>query len=172
MTALLFPFLALAAVGFVLSVVAHVASFTGMSLPGGDWTGWLHPGIFVVWLPTVLVSYRIGQGKRHAEFWKVALSGCPTWVRYAGYALVGYCVVNFLFFMVQAGANAAAGSTQIRGFSGHWMLFYGAAFAVLYSVVRNPRLLEKQACGNGHPVSATDVFCPTCGTQVNAKSTH
>jgi hypothetical protein len=55
------------------------------------------------------------------------------------------------------------GSWETRGFSGHWMAFYGAAFAVLYSAIHKPSLLEARKCPAGHDVSHQDLFCPKCG---------
>jgi len=55
------------------------------------------------------------------------------------YAFGGYAMLNFLLFMTKAppgdgGANPPA--VVWRGFSGHWMAFYTAALAILYSAAR------------------------------------
>ena len=162
----------LAAIGLLLSIAAHIASILGVPLPGGNVVWSLHVGIFVVWFPAVMVGYRINRGRPQSELWKNVLSGCPTWMRYAGYGLFGYAAGNFIWFyaVMQSGSppEGAAPASEIRGFSGHWMVFYGAAFAILLSAYRKPRLLKKQRCSKGHDVSSTDVFCPTCGSKVQS----
>lgn len=164
MNFLLFPFMLLAAVGFILSVVVHVSALLGLPIPGGDAAWGLHIGIFVVWLPTVLVSTRTARFTNQKDFWKVALSGCPPWMRKALYLVFGYAILNFIIFIFamkyQAGVPSAA---DFRGFSGHWMVFYGVAFAMLYSVRRAPQLLQDRKCVNGHSLSAVAQFCPECG---------
>jgi hypothetical protein len=160
----------LAMIGLLLSVAAHLASIVGLPIPGGNIVWSLHIGIFVVWLPAVLVGSRINHGRPRKELWKNVLSGCPAWMRYAGYALFAYAVANFIWFIVTTRSGTSAQGdpplSEIRGFSGHWMVFYGTAFAILLSAYRNPRLLRKQRCSKGHDVSSTDVFCPSCGSKV------
>jgi len=51
----------------------------------------------------------------------------------------------------------------VRGFSGHWMIFYGAAFAVLYSRIHAPELYRERKCPQGHTASPTARFCSECG---------
>jgi hypothetical protein len=167
MRAALVPFMVLAALGFLLSVAAHVASIAGVPLPRGQSIWLLHTGIFVVWIPTVLISSKVMRGERRGDFWKIVLSGCPAWARVLGYALFGYVLLNFFYFVATSGGRGHyAGDpppSVIRGFSGHWMLFYGVAFMVLYSVKRKPELLGQVRCSNGHAVSMTDRFCRVCG---------
>ncbi len=167
MRAAIVPFMWLAALGFVLSVAAHVASIAGVPLPGGQSIWLLHTGIFVVWIPTVLISSKVMRGERRGDFWKVVLSGCPAWMRVLGYALFGYVLLNFFYFIAtSSGRGHYVGGPPppvIRGFSGHWMLFYGVAFMTLYSVRRRPELLGQATCSNGLPVSTTDRFCRICG---------
>jgi hypothetical protein len=164
--------MALAAIGLLLSIGAHIASLLGLPLPGDKLVWSLHVGIFVVWLPAVLVATRANRGRPQSEFWKNVLSGCPPWMRNAGYALLAYAIANFIGFMVTTGSEPQpegnAPPSVVRGFSGHWLIFYGAAFAIFFSAYRNPRLLKKQKCSNGHDVSAADIFCPTCGSKIQA----
>jgi hypothetical protein len=173
MQAALVPLMLLAALGFSLSVAAHVASIAGVPLPGGQSVWLLHAGIFVVWFPTALIASRIMRGVRRQDVWKVTLSGCPAWMRLAAKVLIGYVIVNFVYFMATSGqrvhSSGAAPPSVIRGFSGHWMLFYGVAFMTLYSVSRKPALLGQRVCGNGHTVASTDNFCPVCGESLGGR---
>ena len=147
-TTLLLPFIVLSATGFLLSIVAHVASLLGATVPGGKLVWALHMGIFVVWFPALLVSYRINGGRAQGDLWKYVLSDWPKWVRYAAYGLVAYGIVNFILFIITTESgpqpDGDAPPSIIRGFSGHWMIFYGAAFMILTSVYLNPALLKKK----------------------------
>jgi hypothetical protein len=160
----------LAAVGFVLSMSAHLLAVFGIAIPGGGWVWGLHVGIFVVFLPAVVVSSQASRFGNRRDFWKLALAGCPPWMRYALYGLFAYAVINFVFFATNASQHAAPGSTAppsvIRGFSGHWMAFYAAAFTILYSRIQAPELFLKRHCASGHLVAPTARFCPECGQAV------
>jgi hypothetical protein len=141
----------LSAAGLVLSVVAHIASLAGIALPHGGLIFWaLHIGIFAVWLPTVLVATRITGDINRKDFWKVVLSGCPTWMRQTLYVLFAYAILNFIWSIFTSnGSSQPQGDPSpsvFRGFSGHWMVFYGAAFATLYSVFQSPDLLRQWKC--------------------------
>lgn len=169
MTALLFPFLVLSGIGLALSIGVHIAALLGVPIPGAELVWGLHLGIFTVWLPAVLVANRASRHAKRRDLWKVALSGCPAWMRIALYGLFAYAIANFIWF-VATGTNSghqhlgdAPPPSIIRGFSGHWMAFYATAFAIMYSALRRPALLVPQECPAGHAVSLSDIYCPTCG---------
>lgn len=169
MTAILYPFLLLAASGFVLSVVVHFMALAGAAIPGGKLVWALHVGIFVVWIPAVLVSMHMTRYANRKDFWKVAVAGCPIWMRRVGYVLFGYAILNFVLFIATTGSQPkqsmgnAPPPSVVRGFSGHWMVFYGAAFAILYSRIHAPQLYRERRCPQGHAVSPSARFCPECG---------
>ncbi|MEW4568258.1 hypothetical protein AB1L88_10350 [Tautonia sp. JC769] len=139
MVVLIVPFLALASVGLLLSLVAHGCAWLGVPQPLGMATWGLHLGIFVVWLPALLASGQMTRGAKREDAWRVALRGCPAWMRWMTSAFFVYAFFNFLLFfaaMAPAGEQAAEGDMPpavFRGFSGHWMAFYSAALAMLYS---------------------------------------
>jgi len=97
-------------------------------------------GIFVVWIPAVLAALRLTGKVPRKDFWKAALRGCPPWMRYGAFGLFCYALLSFAFFMLTSGtarnSNGPMPWAVVRAFSGHWMIFYGAAFAILYSFVR------------------------------------
>jgi hypothetical protein len=167
MTAALFPIMVLAGCGFLLSVAAHLMALFGVPIPGGGLVWGLHIGIFVVWIPTVLVANRFTKYTNRKNFWKVALAGCPTWMRRTLYAVIGYAILNFILFIYSTTGHpkptGPAPLSVIRGFSGHWMIFYGVAFATLYSFIHAPQLYCERKCPNGHVVSPSAKFCPECG---------
>src|ERR1051325_9293223 len=117
---ILLPFLALALVGLILSVAAHIAAIAGAPIPFGKGVFALHVGIFVVWLPTVLVSIRRTRGAHRRHNWKVALVGCPKWMRTALKILIGYAILNFVIFMATNVSHPKPGGDTprqaVRGF--------------------------------------------------------
>lgn len=139
MAVLIAPFLALAAVGLVLSLVAHGCAWLGVPQPLGMATWGLHVGIFVVWLPALLASGQMVRGARREDAWRVALRGCPHWMRWMTSAFFVYTFINFILFFIitDAAGKQPAGDPMppavFRVFSGHWMAFYSAALAMLYS---------------------------------------
>jgi hypothetical protein len=163
----LWVFIGLSAVGLVLSLWVHLGAVMGRRVAPEAFFWILHVGIFAVWFPAVFVAKRRVGNVNRKNFWKVALKGSPGWMRYLVYGFLGYAVVNFIFFYFQvptgdSGANPPA--IVWRGFSGHWMVFYFAALAILYSAVGENR--EGRRCVNGHPVSPSATYCERCGQSV------
>src|SRR6266540_914652 len=64
MQAFLRPVMWLAVAGFFASLLVHLLALIGLPSPFGSATWLLHIGIFVVWLPTVLVAQRLGKGAK------------------------------------------------------------------------------------------------------------
>lgn len=161
--------MALAACGLALSLAVHGIALAGITIPGGKLVWGLHIGIFVVWIPTVISSMQTARYATRKDGWKAAFAGCPVWMRRAGYVLFGYAIINFIVFSATGASQPRqkmAGDSPpsvIRGFSGHWMIFYGAAFAVLYSRIHAPGLYRVRKCPEGHSASPTDRFCSECG---------
>ena len=81
MTVFLYPFIFLSVCGLVLSLVVHVSALLGIDLGLGQKVFGLHIGIFLVWIPTVLVANNLSKDCRRSDFWKVALRGCPDWMK-------------------------------------------------------------------------------------------
>ena len=127
----------LAGAGFLLSAGSHAAALLGQEDPLGGYAWLLHVGIFVVWLPVVFVSRSLTRGTTRWFSWNVALRGAPDWMRYVLYALFVYAFVNF--FRSQPDGEHGMSPNTLRLFSGHWMLFYGAAFVVMYSAINVER---------------------------------
>ena len=164
--AVLYPFMFLSALGFLLSLIAHIVSICGITIPSQIHIMALHVGIFVVWLPAVLMANRMTNSTNRKDLWKVALIGCPLWMRWSFYIIGGYALLNFLFFILRGGTRAPGGEASpsiVWGFSGHWLAFYGAAFAILYSAIHAPQIMQKRYCPEGHETSPSDDFCPKCG---------
>jgi hypothetical protein len=147
-------FIAISAVGFILSLWVHLGAVMGQRVAPEALFWILHIGIFVVWFPAVLIAQKLVGNMNRKDFWKVVLKNSPDWMRYIVYGFWGYAIVNFLFFMINAPTGSGGGNPPAavwRGFSGHWMAFYSAAFAISYNADRNqapfdqrdPRTLDR-----------------------------
>jgi hypothetical protein len=171
MAIILTPFIVLAAIGLTLSLVAHGCALLGLPQPLGGAAWGLHIGVFVVWLPAVLVSTRLVRDFKQKDFWKAALRGCPNWMRWITYGFFFYAIINFITFMFaapggQRAPNAPAPPDVFRGFSGHWMAFYSAAIAIMYSAIVVAQHDTARRCPSGHPVSPSADFCENCGAKI------
>ncbi|MEO2091992.1 MAG: hypothetical protein ABGY75_21265 [Gemmataceae bacterium] len=133
-----------AAVGLAASVVCHALGWLGVEPPGGKAAVGLHVGIFVVWIPLCLLANRtIPKGKEATEGNMNHLAAdLPRW---AGAAMIGvfvYALVNFALFM-WAAREFPRGKVpfplELRGASGHWMMFYGWALCGMVSLRRLAR---------------------------------
>ena len=142
MKTIAYPFLLMAGAGFLLSLIAHVLALFGIAMPGGGLIWMLHVGIFVVWIPTILFSrWRFRDVPRKDQM-DVIIGDCPLWMRRTVKILFVYAIVNFFLFIASTHGHpkptGAAPPAVIRGFFGHWMIFYAVAFVAFYSIIRRP----------------------------------
>ena len=161
----LWVFVGLSAVGLVLSLWVHLGAVAGRRVAPEEFFWILHMGIFLVWFPAVLVAKeRVGNINRK-DFSKIMLKGSPDWMRYMVYGFLGYAMVNFAFFFFQVPTGKSDGANPPaivwRGFSGHWMAFYSAALAILYSAAKANTTARR--CSNGHAIPPDANFCARCG---------
>ena len=163
MHAWMYPLIVLAAIGLILSCLVHLAAWLGVPVPAG--ANVLHYGIVVVWLPTIYVSNRLVKDFKHQDFWNAALRGCPAWMRYLVNGCFAYAFVSFGGFLVYHLVTGHA-LPMVRSLSGHWMAFYSAAFAVLYSGAQVERYDHQRRCPLGHPVSPSAEYCDQCGNPI------
>jgi hypothetical protein len=162
----LWVFILLSALGLVVSVWIHLGAVMGRRVAPEAFMWILGFGIFVVWFPAFIVAQRLVGNTNRKDFWKAILKGSPDWMRYAVYAFLGYAVVNFLFFVSKA-PSGGSGNPPVsvwRMFSGHWMAFYSAALAILYSAARTAETALR--CVNGHLASPNATYCTRCGQPV------
>lgn len=152
------PLLAfIALVGMTLSLVVHVAALLGINASVRyPWVWGLHLGIFVVFVPALYSSKGDFNRQPRLTFSELR-EGVPDWLVVFGAALFLYAFVNFALFMVAsqggvpaenaghfvlenhgkfirditAAEYAAMKTNDLRGFSGHWMVFYFVSFAML-----------------------------------------
>jgi hypothetical protein len=174
---LLIVFLALSVIGLILSLITHTAALLGLPQPFGPAAWALHLGIFVVFLPAMILSNRQSGDSGRKVSWEEALRGCPAWMRLLTFGFFCYAVVNFLLFIPFAPPRGAprgpdAPPVVFRGFSGHWMAFYSAAAATLYSALVVSRTGRARRCPNGHPVPPPALHCEVCGRSVIEHATE
>lgn len=156
-----------AGVGLALSLLVHLAAVAGVASPLGNAAWGLHIGIFLVWFPAVLVAQSLTRDTKRRDFWRAALRGCPQWMRCMTYGFFGYAFINFALFIVGLFGQHDDELVSLRGFSGHWMAFYSAALALLYSYVHADTTVRR--CIDGHVVSATASYCEVCGQPVQER---
>jgi len=142
-----------AAVGFLASLLVHIAALFGVDVAArlpGVWL--LHLGVFAVFVPFVLFARRDFGAQPSLLRISAAL---PRWVVVLGGAIFAYAIVNFIIFIagtqggsptvqdgkylllnhgklireITAGEYAAFKANEVRGFSGHWLVFYFAPAA-------------------------------------------
>lgn len=99
---LLLPLIGLSALGLILSLMVHLSALLGLALPLGERAWLLHVGIFVVWLPAVLVMQPLTREFKQKDLWRAALRGCPRWMRWMTYGFFAYAAVNFAIFVALA----------------------------------------------------------------------
>jgi hypothetical protein len=164
---LLWAFIWISVIGLIVSLWVHLGAVMGRRVAPAAFFWILHIGIFVVWFPAMLTTRNAVRNVNQKEFWKVVLKGSPKWMHYMVYGFFGYAVVNFLWFMTKApnGSNGSDPPAVVwRGFSGHWMAFYSAALAMLYSAAHAKH--GRWRCLNGHSVPASARYCERCGQPV------
>lgn len=154
----------LAAFGLVASAVIHVATFLGVN-PLGAVPGIMvfHFLLFVVWFPTVFMARKACARSNAWDFWGVITRHAPLWMKALSVVLAAYAFVSFFFveFVLNRGGVPSINSGQkalvnhgkvvrrlsdeeyerhqaysIRGYSGHWMMFYAVGMTVLCSLTK------------------------------------
>jgi len=145
----------LALIGFIISLGVHVAALLGNDIASsfkGVWA--LHIGIFAVFIPFMLYSWRdFGYRPTIMELGATL----PRWAFFLGAFIMVYAVINFMLFIAgtQGGSPAIEGdqyvllnhgklirhltpqeyasfqANALRGFSGHWLVFYFSSFSYL-----------------------------------------
>jgi hypothetical protein len=169
MIAIIYTFLALAAIGMAAMVAVHIAALFGNIVPFERTLRILGPGVFVVFLPTVLVMTRLTRDFKQKDIWRAALRGCPRWMYRAFYAIFIYCWAGLFILPMLYGGGMDAEANKARGMSGGLLIFYMTSVAVLFSATRAERVDESRRCLNGHRVSPVAKFCEDCGAPVSAQ---
>jgi hypothetical protein len=161
-----YPFLLLAAIGFVAALVIHIATLFGPTHRFEQSLRFIVPGLFVVWLPTVLIMARLTRDFKQKDVWRAALRGCPEWMRRAQWALFGYAWIGFFALPFIYGGGMDLPANKARSMTAVLLMFYSIATTVLYSATRAERFDVTRRCLNGHRASALAKYCEECGAPV------
>lgn len=159
-------FVFLAAAGLALSIAVHGATFLGWNpddLPG---VWFLHVGIFLVLIPGIIAGRRLAKDIGDAEAWRRIHLATPAWLKGLTMLFFTYAFFNFFFCNNYLNEGGVPGNIKgelvlhnhgrvirkltpaefarhqaysVRGFSGHWLVFYAAAFMVLVGCERMQR---------------------------------
>jgi hypothetical protein len=172
--ALIYPFLAISAVGFILATIEHLAAITGDSFLSPGLRTLVYVGIAIVGIPVAFATKSlVGKTKKHD--WRFQLRATPQWMRYTVFVLIVYAVVNMLMFtdLLPATSTFTDKTPQRhedpnapgprRSHTSHAMAFYGLAFAILYSALHVREYDRNRRCGNGHLIPPTEDECKLCG---------
>ncbi len=118
------------------------------------------PGLFLVWLPTVLLMNRLTREFKQKDLWKAALRGCPPWMRTSLWIVLG--TVFFLTFALPflSGSNPGTSPSNFILFP---VCFYAVSFCVMYSLIHVEKYDTGRRCLNGHRMSPLAKFCEECG---------
>jgi hypothetical protein len=147
--------------GFIFSLTAHLASFLGIDPQAVFPPIWLlHIGIFVVWVPTVLLLRKTFRKTGREGFWKVAVRNAPAWMQALCVFFFIYTFFNFassLSALDERGVPTIVNEKKVlqrqgevikelsdeeyfrlqantfRASSGHWMVFYIVSMTILIS---------------------------------------
>jgi len=158
-----------ALIGLVLAAGVHVASLAGIDVSERIPLVWsLHLGVFVVFIPFVFsIRKVVGRQPTLSDIRQLV----PRRVFLIGAAIGGYAILNFLLFMVATeGGNpsvlagkyvlenhghlvreitraeyTAFRANDLRGFSGHWLVFYFVPFAYFMFANKPQPSLERTA---------------------------
>ncbi len=143
MRALSLALATVAALGFVLSVVAHVAAAMGV-LPFGGAVWGLHGGAVFVAIPAALIARAEASSEPLRNFWRATLRRCPPWVKALALATFVYAGANFVLLFARTRGTRATDAVAVQGFSAYWMAFYAIEFAILVAFLMREYDAERQ----------------------------
>ncbi len=130
---------AIAAAGFLASVTCHIFGWCHIAPPWGKAVFLLHVGIFPLWIPLCILGSRVARKGGYKSNVDPLLKELPAWVRTAVTGLFVYALLNFAYFLFcasQYSKHEVPLYLELRGFSGHWIIFYGIAAAGFAGLAR------------------------------------
>jgi hypothetical protein len=154
--ALAFSVMALGLLGMVLCLGSYIFELAGIYAPPTNRPSLLFFGIFVVWVPTIVLMNKLTQDFKQKDMWKAVLRGCPPWMKKAMWALIGGMFLLGLLPLLRAKIYPDVGMLFP-------ILFYAISFCVSYSYINFERHDSTRRCLNGHAISPLAKFCEECG---------
>jgi hypothetical protein len=170
MAKIAYPFFLLACVGFTVMLAVHIAALFGVTYPFDHLLRFVAPGLFVVWLPTVLIASRLTRDFKQKDLWRAALRGCPEWMRKAQWLIFGYAWIGFFALPLIYGGGMDLPANSARSMSAILLTFYSLASSVLYSAICVDKFDASPRCANGHPMAPSAKYCEECGAPLQMTS--
>jgi hypothetical protein len=165
--AIAFPVMLLAALGAIGSFALAIASVAPY-VDAKRFLPLLFPGIFIVWIPTVILMNRVTRDFKQRDIWKAALRGCPPWMRRTLWVVTGVSFAGFFAPLVWGGKPGALSA----GFFLVPSIFYSISFCVMYSILHVEKFDAGRRCLNGHRISPLAKFCEECGAPAAPQETE
>jgi hypothetical protein len=158
----------LALLGFTLSLMVHFTALIGINASKYvPWVWGLHLGMFIVFIPLIIAS-RMTLGPRPSL--AQLREHFPAWVLKLTAAIMAYAILNFILFAVatEGGGTSIKGekyilenhgqfireltaseyeafkANDLRGASGHWLVFYFTPF-VGFMFFKSPKSSGKKS---------------------------
>ncbi len=145
MALVIYPLLVISGVGLAASLWLHAALWVGLDA-GSMLALSLTLTCIVVWIPSVVIAWRMVIDPSLKDLWNAALGARPRRLRAVVTALTVYAFVNTALQVIPA-ARTYLQSTLIAGWpvalsilSGFWVAFYAAAVAVCASAAKIPEV--------------------------------
>jgi hypothetical protein len=165
MTKLAWIVMVLSGIGVSLCLSLYLLGVTGVfTLPPED-TNVLFAGVFLVWLPTVILMNRLTRDFKQKDLWKAGLRGCPSWMRNALWVVIG-CAFAVFFLSLLSKGNPREGPQTFVLFP---ITFYAISFCVMFSLIGVEKYDRSRRCLNGHVISPTAKFCEEYGAPAAAQ---
>ena len=143
----------IAAAGFIAALICHILGWLQINPPGGNWVFLLHVGCMALWIPLVIFANKTKPPGMKGNMDHL-LAEVPKWVRMIAGIVFGYAILNFIYFIYctsQFPKNKVPSYIHLRGFSGHWMMFYGIAAIGFFALARLEKK-RKEAASNQVPM--------------------
>lgn len=138
-------FFGLAIICWAISLVVHFITFTDITFGESPLVWILHIGVFIVMMLSIFYLNKNEELKSlnekgmsmkefsSKEYYGIIYRNTPTWFKNILIVCAVYAFVNFGIFMYNHPQNGNLHSNIfIRGVSGHWFFFYGAAAGILW----------------------------------------
>lgn len=118
--------------GFVLSLLVHALTLSGIYYVSGVTIGALTVGMLAIWLLSSKMVRQLSDQDKHP--WKTVFASVPDWLRYLFFFIVVYALINALL-SIQTNTGIGYFESQvspqkIRLISGFWMIIYMLGFMV------------------------------------------
>ena len=161
-----------AGLGLLSNLILHISGLLGVipSAYGGQAaqaSRYLNKGMVVIFIASILSTYRLCGNYPAKEFWKAALRGCPAWLKYLPVCLIAYA---FLFFATlnrtQGGHGVPGSPLSVQEGAAIGMAIYALCLGIFYSAFHVQEGNEARRCPNGHQLSPGVKFCEECGGKI------